>query len=213
MLLDLGCGGGRGTVYFALRGSYSLGVDVNRETLEKAKQLKEKCHALCDFVLADGRNLCFRDQSFENTFSFASMLSEKHRLWMERPDRKAILSEATRVTNVGGLVVFNFVHRYWSLRGLLGFLKHYWMWAREKMAQQRTELGDYVERIESSPVSFHAFTVREGRSLYPRNIVQLTVWKRNTGPFTDWFFIIGKKPVNDSPNKEGCADARSSAFF
>ncbi len=192
-LLDLGCGGGRVAVYFSLKGPRVVGVDIDMASIEKAKALKKESYGDSDFVLADARRLCFRSESFDYVLSFASMLSEKHNLWMTKSDRADISTEAIRVAKSDGLVLFSFVYRYWNLRGFLAFFKHYWMWVREKVAGERTELGDYVELLDGTRVRFHAFTLREARVLFPKNTVNMEVWKTTKGPFTDWFFIAGRK--------------------
>ncbi|HLE65063.1 MAG TPA: class I SAM-dependent methyltransferase [Candidatus Bathyarchaeia archaeon] len=192
-VLDIGCGRGRGSVYFALQGLDPVGIEIDLPTLAVARQLSHENNASRDFLCADGRSLCFRDQSLDYVVLLGSVLSEKHRFWMVKADRLAVIAEALRVTKAGGTVVNCFVHRYWNLKSFLAFLRNYWVWFAEKVDGKRTELGDYVENIGGTPVRFHAFTVREARSLYPKENVRLTVWKGNHGPFTDWFFILARK--------------------
>jgi hypothetical protein len=75
---------------------------------------------------------------------------------MGKEDRRDMISEAVRVTKSGGVIMVNFVHRYWSFRHFLSFMKNYVSWAREKLRGIRTELGDYTEVIGSTPIRFHA---------------------------------------------------------
>ena len=195
-ILDIGCGRGRGSVYFSLRVFDAVGIEFDLPTIRDARQLSRENNTPCEFVRVDARNLCFRDQIFDHVVLFGSVLSEKHRFWMKKADRLSAVSEALRVTEAGGVVVNCFVHRYWNIKGFLSFLKHYWIWFAEKMAQKRTELGDYIESIGGTPIRFHAFTVREATSLYSKESVRLTVWKSGRGPFTDWFFVIATKSAN-----------------
>jgi SAM-dependent methyltransferase len=191
-VLEVGCGHGRTCHYLESIGFDPVGVELDSPTVREAAHANGR-DSLVQFVLADGRQLCFRDESFDFVISFASTLSEKHRLWMEPKDRIAFILEAVRMTRPGGMIVVNFVHRYWNLVGFMRFLRHYWMWMIEKLTRKRTELGDYVEDVGGTPIRFHAFTIREARSLFPRGEVSLEVWKRGGGPFTDWFFVIAKK--------------------
>lgn len=190
-VLDIGCGRGRTSDYLSLEGLEVIGVDLDWRTLKEAKA--HHSGSSSQFVLADGRRLCFRDGCFGYVVSLASTLSEKHRVWMSRKDRQAIILEATRLTKPGGLIVFNFVHRYWNTAGFLKFLRYYWMWIMEKTSGKRTELGDYVENFGRTQIRFHAFTIREARSLFPQDKLSLMLWKRGRGPFTDWFFLICRK--------------------
>ncbi len=192
-VLDIGCGRGRSSVYLNLQGFDTIGVEIDMPTLTQAKQLNIKNNASCEFVRADGRNLCFREKCFDYAVSFGSTLSEKYRLWLKKEDRLKIISEAVRVTTPEGVVVVNFVHRYWSFRHLLSFMKNYVSWAREKLLGKRTELGDYTEIIGSTPIKFHAFTIREAQHLFPKKGLRLSTWRKHGGLFSDWFFVLARK--------------------
>ena len=192
-VLDLGCGSGRSSVYLNLQGFDAVGVEIDLPTLTRAKQLNRENGASCEFVRADARSLCFQRECFEYAISFGSTLSEKYRLWLEKEDRLEMISEAVRVTKPGGTVIVNFVHRYWSFKHLLSFMKYYVNWAREKLLGRRTEFGDYTEVIGSTPVRFHAFTIREARQLFPRRGIRLSIWRKHRGLFSDWFFVVARK--------------------
>jgi SAM-dependent methyltransferase len=193
-LLDLGCGGGRATVYFATKGYNTVGIDMDLDTLRTAKKFAAEHGAdLCEFVLADARELCFRDSGFDCVISFGSTLSEKFRVWLSKRDRESIVTEALRVTESGGTALFNFVHRYWNLRGLIKFLRYHGACVEKKLRGKRAEWGDYWEIIGNKKISFHAFTIREARSLFPSRGIWLRTWKRKGWLFTDWFFVAAKK--------------------
>jgi ubiquinone/menaquinone biosynthesis C-methylase UbiE len=196
-VLDLGCGGGRSAVFLNLHGFDAVGVDIDSPTLAQARRLRREEKVSCEFVRADGRNLCFREECFNYVVSFGSTLSEKYRLWLEKEDRQEMISEAVRVTKPEGVVIVNFVHRYWSFTHLLRFTKYYVNWAREKLLRKITELGDYTEPIGSTPVRFHAFTIREARQLFPTRGTRLSVWRKHGGLFSDWFFVIARKTDED----------------
>ena len=192
-VLDIGCGRGRSSVYLNLQGFDTVGVEIDLPTLAQAKQLNRENDASCEFVRADGRNLCFREKCFDYAVSFGSTLSEKYRLWLKKEDRLEMISEAVRVTRPEGVVIVNFVHRYWSLRHLLSFMKYYVNWAKEKLLRKRTELGDYTEVIGNMPIRFHAFTIREALQLFRKRSIKLSVWRKNGGLFSDWFFVVARK--------------------
>ncbi len=192
-LLDLGCGRGRSSVYLNLQGFDAAGVEIDLPTLNLAQQLNRENSASCEFVRADGRSLCFREECFDYVISFGSTLSEKYRVWLDRKDRLEMISEAVRVTRPGGVIIVNFVHRYWNLRHFLSFTKYYVGWAREKILRRRTELGDYTEVIGSTPVRFHAFTIREALQLFPQKGVSPSIWRKRRGLFSDWFFVVARK--------------------
>lgn len=193
-LLDLGCGSGRAGLLFATNGFDVVGVDIDSPTLHEARRVAKENRVDFALIQADARRLCFRSESFDHVVSLASTLSEKHRVWLNESDRRVSVDEATRVARLNGNILVSFVHRYWSLRGLVSFLKHYLKWAMEKISGKRTELGDYVELIGGEPIRFHAFTIREATSLFSKKRCRLQTWKRGT-IFTDWFFIIAKKVI------------------
>lgn len=191
-LLDLGCGSGRAGLFFATNGFDVVGVDIDSPTLHEARRIAKENGVDIALVQADARRLCFRSESFDYVVSLASTLSEKHRVWLNESERKVSVDEATKVARLNGTILVSFVHRYWSVRGLVSFLKHYMRWAMEKVSGKRTELGDYVEVVGGGPIRFHAFTIREATSLFSKKHCRLEIWKRGTF-FTDWFFIIAKK--------------------
>jgi hypothetical protein len=73
-------------------------------------------------------------------------------------------------------------------------MKNYVNWAGEKLLRKRTELGDYTELIGSTPIRFHAFTVREALGLFRGQGLKPSVWQRQ-GLFPDWFFVVTQKTI------------------
>jgi len=180
--------------FFAINGFEVVGVDIDGPTLHEARRVAKENGVDFALVQADARRLCFRSESFDYVVSLASTLSEKYRVWLNESDRRVSVDEATSVARLNGIILVSFVHRYWSLRGFVSFLKHYLKWAMEKISGKRTELGDYVELIGGEPIRFHAFTIREATSLFSKKRCRLETWKRGA-IFTDWFFVVAKKVI------------------
>ncbi len=92
IVLDLGCGNGRYLELIQEVAKYCVGVD---QSLSQIKQGKEKL----PFLVADGCNLPFIDNSFDNTIScwvWGTILDERK--------REKILEEAKRITKSKGSI-------------------------------------------------------------------------------------------------------------
>lgn len=63
IVLDFGCGTGRFTGWLANRVSFVVGIDLTREMLVKAKS--HCSFGNVDFLLCDGSNIPFQDESFD----------------------------------------------------------------------------------------------------------------------------------------------------
>jgi len=96
VVLDLGCGPGKGTE--KLLGKKIVGVDSSKEMLIQAKErMKDNLHA--DFVLADAQKLPFADGYFDRI-----LCSE---LLEHTQDSKKVLDEIYRVAAPEARVVFS----------------------------------------------------------------------------------------------------------
>ena len=69
-VLDLACGVGRDTFYLERCGLAVVGADASLNGLRVAQRIKAERGAVSDLVLADGRNLPFKDGSFEGVYCF-----------------------------------------------------------------------------------------------------------------------------------------------
>ncbi|KPK20239.1 MAG: hypothetical protein AMJ70_08355 [Dehalococcoidia bacterium SG8_51_3] len=100
-VLDVCCGTGDQTFYYAKAGFISVGVDLDPNMLKLAgKDKRRKDSGNLSFYRADARNLPFKDNSFDcASISFA--LHEK-----ERGARDEIISEMKRVVRKGGALLF-----------------------------------------------------------------------------------------------------------
>ena len=91
-VLDIGCGTGASKRIYAARASVYVGVDLSLGALRVARAR----HRDNAWLQADGTRLPFRDGSFD----VAALSSVLHHV----PDMTAMLSEARRVVQPGGLV-------------------------------------------------------------------------------------------------------------
>ncbi len=69
-VLDLGCGAGEASVYFALKGAKVSGIDISRETLMVARKLAEAHGVEVDLKKMRAENLEFEDESFDVVYGY-----------------------------------------------------------------------------------------------------------------------------------------------
>ncbi|AGB15461.1 methylase involved in ubiquinone/menaquinone biosynthesis [Halovivax ruber XH-70] len=101
--VELGCGGGQGSVGTALEGADTVvGVDFSAAQLDHARHLRDHYGVDARFVRGDVTNLPLPDASFDVAFSG----------WVYQmvPDLEACLAEARRVLRDDGLLVFDVPH-------------------------------------------------------------------------------------------------------
>lgn len=104
-LLNVGCGGHLvSDFYFAMKGADVVSIDMNRQTIETAKNKLAKLDSKKDFnlqvMLEDGRDLSFPKNTFDIVVSFSAV---EH---MEKyDDRLKAIEEMARVVKPEGFVV------------------------------------------------------------------------------------------------------------
>lgn len=100
-LLDVGCGLGRKTVFYSIKGAKATGVDIDRQAVKEAHHfIKENKIQEIDFVVADAARLPFSECSFDVVISNDSL--EHISMW-----REAIF-EMKRVMKSNGFLCINF---------------------------------------------------------------------------------------------------------
>lgn len=97
-LLDLGCGAGENSVYFALQGAHCVAADYSPKMVEVARSLAAKNNVEISGCTANAMALEFADNSFDVVYA-ANLL---HHL----PNPKIALQEMHRVVKPGGKVCF-----------------------------------------------------------------------------------------------------------
>lgn len=96
-LLDLGCGTGAATVFFAEMGYRVYGLDASAIALDKARARAEQSRVQIKFETGDFRKLPFPDNHFDAVFS------ESVLYYGDKRDFEAGVQEVRRVLKPGGL--------------------------------------------------------------------------------------------------------------
>ena len=155
-LLDLGCGYGGGSAYFAMHGLRVTAVDnqlYENEFLIDAIKFAEKKQALITICLADAHKLPFREASFD-IIRLDSVLEH-----LENPEKA--VSECCRVLKPEGLLFINFPLFYSPYGGhTIDYIKTPWYhilpdrWVRRAIRKKQSKPGiittDYVEKLYMS---------------------------------------------------------------
>ncbi|MEW5705580.1 MAG: class I SAM-dependent methyltransferase [Actinomycetota bacterium] len=138
VVLDVGCGSGGRTAYYAERGPVKvIGIDIFDPFVNEARQyIKQKnLESLVDIEKADAADMPFDDETFD-TIIFNDVFEH-----LARPD--VVLKECYRVLKSRGLVLINFppywhpygahvmdiigipwVHRFFSEKAIVQAYKH-----------------------------------------------------------------------------------------
>lgn len=102
-LLDLGCGGGQVSVFFAKQGAIVTGVDFSEKQIDFAKKLAKKERVGISFIHADIENLSMLEDS---SCDFVNSSHAIH--YIENLQR--LFEEVLRVLVPGGKFVFSVSH-------------------------------------------------------------------------------------------------------
>ncbi len=97
-VLEIGCGTGQASVWFALQGANVTGIDKRRKATDRAEELATS-HGVADrtrFEVGKIERLPFEDNSFDLVFSQSVL---------QYTDRAAVTGECVRVLRPGGRLV------------------------------------------------------------------------------------------------------------
>jgi SAM-dependent methyltransferase len=97
LFLEIGCHWGRWCVAAARKGYEAIGIDPSLEGVRAARKVARQLGVEARFVVADGRHLPFRPETFDVAFSYSVL---QH---FERSDVLETLDEIRRVLRAGGL--------------------------------------------------------------------------------------------------------------
>jgi SAM-dependent methyltransferase len=98
-LLDIGCNWGRWCVAASRNGFRATGIDPSLNAVRAAYRASRQLGQTPEFVVGDGRNLPFADQSFDVVYSYSVL---QH---FSKQDARASIAEAARVVKPGGTVL------------------------------------------------------------------------------------------------------------
>ncbi|MFX0101822.1 MAG: class I SAM-dependent methyltransferase [Candidatus Hodarchaeota archaeon] len=102
-VIELGCGGGEGSITLALRGALCTGIDMCETQLQIAKQRAKERNVNVKFLLGDIENLSMLDaDQFDMAFSIFCFD------WAQ--DLAKVFKEAWRVLKDDGILVFTTQH-------------------------------------------------------------------------------------------------------
>ena len=95
LFLEIGCNWGRWCIAAARLGYRPIGIDPSLKSIRAAIRVSQQLGVNARFVVADGRFLPFRDQSFDQVFSYSVL---QH---LSKENARATLAEIRRVLLVG----------------------------------------------------------------------------------------------------------------
>ena len=95
-ILDLGCGLGRHTLYFAENGFQVSAVDLSEDAVHATQSLQKENHVQFSCLTADMMSLPFPENSFDAVFSYRVISHQ------DTPGVKAVIGEITRVLKPEG---------------------------------------------------------------------------------------------------------------
>ncbi len=110
-ILDFGCGLGRHSVFFSQQGFNVSAFDLSNDATEHLRKWAEKENISVDVTNADMLNLPYKDSSFDGLFAY-HVISHTDSVGI-----KKIISEITRVLNIGGEIYISLCSKEtWSFK-------------------------------------------------------------------------------------------------
>ncbi len=100
--LEIGCGTGHWTEYFAAKGNDIIAIDISREMVEIAER-KNIPNTIC--LVHDVRNMPFKERFFENIFAITSLD------FLDKEDKQKAFGEIKRVLKHYGYILVGGLNR------------------------------------------------------------------------------------------------------
>lgn len=130
-ILDLGCGGGQDARFIHGKGFRVIGMDLTTAFLRAAQGTAPSV----PLVLADMRDVPFRDESFDAVWAAACLMH------LPKPDAALVLKRLSRIVRSGGLLAATVTYGTQSC-----ILTDGWMPGRYFARWQKAELARVVEQ-------------------------------------------------------------------
>lgn len=102
-ILDIGCGMGREAFCLHNEGFKVIGIDISEEVIEPAKRFALKNNIGIEFLVTNGLDLSFED----NSFDVVIIWSQTFGLFYGEKNKLRILNECKRVLKNGGVLSFS----------------------------------------------------------------------------------------------------------
>ncbi len=143
-ILEIGCGGGQCTVYFAKKGAKVTGVDLSEEQLKFAKKLADKHKVDIKFIQGSFQNLSkFKSNSKDIVFSAYAL--------QYSPDLLEVFKQVKRILKKNGLFVFSFDHPIWKMIN----------YKTLKVEKSYFKIGRYEEKFSSGTFVGYSHTIED----------------------------------------------------
>jgi len=104
--LEVGCNWGRWCIAAARQGYRPVGIDPSLKSIRAANRVAKQLGIDATYIVADGRYLPFRDQSFDQTFSYSVL---QH---LSKPNTRCSLREIRRTLRLGGTTLIQLPNVY-----------------------------------------------------------------------------------------------------
>ena len=96
LFLEIGCNWGRWCIAAAKMGYRTVGIDPSLKGIRAAKRVARQLGVEAHYLVADGRCLPFRDEAFDQVFSYSTL---QH---LSKQNARSTLAEIRRVMRRGG---------------------------------------------------------------------------------------------------------------
>ncbi|MDI6752488.1 MAG: class I SAM-dependent methyltransferase [bacterium] len=183
-ILDLGCGSGEASVYFAIKGAKVVASDISPLMLEVVKRLALHHQVKVQPINTAGEFLCFADESFDYIFGNGVL----HHL-----DLKMSIPQIKRVLKPGGVAFFieplaynPFIKVYrWMAKGVRTFDERPFTWQDIALLKRHFPHSSHKEVWFSTCLIFLYFFLIEKKSpskeRYWKRVIKEA--KKIKGPF------------------------------